>query len=461
MVGINPIFLFPPSINLGEWRAQRDRAIQEKGIFAQSQDVVRKDGEVRQVELTVIPIKDSKGDYFPHITVVRDVTEQKETENRLVQSQKMEAVGQLTGGVAHDFNNLLTVILGNRELLSDSVSSDPNSKRYSSVAIKAAMRGAELFQRLLAFSRKQALQPKPTDIKKILTAATELMCRTLGEDIDIEMVHAGGLWEAMVDESQLENALLNLAINARDAMPGGGTLTFETANTHLDREYADKAGEVTPGQYVLIAVTDNGTGMSAEVKDRVFEPFFTTKEVGEGSGLGLSMVYGFIKQSGGHVSIYSEPGEGTTVKLYLPRVTDGNEEAANPIENDVLPAGGETILVVEDDPDVRDYIATVLDVLGYKVLEAEDGPSALALAEQAAEVVLLLTDVVLPGGMNGREIAEAFRTQNPNIKVLYMSGYTENAIVHQGRLDSGVQLLNKPFKREVLAKRVRAALDGH
>jgi signal transduction histidine kinase/ActR/RegA family two-component response regulator len=377
---------------------------------------------------------------------------------RLRQSQKMEAVGQLTGGVAHDFNNLLTVIIGNSELVADGLRDRPALRNLAEMTVKAAERGAELTSRLLAFSRRQPLDPKPSDINRQIADMDPMLRRTLGEHIEIELVRGGGLWKAMVDPGQLENAILNLCLNARDAMPNGGRLTIETANAHLDAAYAASQSEVEPGQYVMIAVSDTGTGMDAATLERAFEPFFTTKDVGKGSGLGLSMVYGFVKQSRGHVRIYSESGQGTTVRLYLPRA-DGEAQAgapaAAPAEAD---RGSGRILLVEDDALVRENAAELLRSLGYDVVPAANGPEALAVLEKGEAFDLLLTDVVMPGGLNGRELAERAHALRPGLLVLYTSGYTENAIVHHGRLDRGVELLAKPYRRQDLAAKVRAVL---
>jgi PAS domain S-box-containing protein len=400
------------------------------------------------------------------LVFLRDVTERHRLEQQLRQAQKMEAVGQLTGGVAHDFNNLLTVVLGNIDVLrrrlaaGDVPPNDRAAETAAAAALRAAERGALLTQRLLAFSRRQALAPAPVDPNKLVSGISDLLRRTLGEGIAIETILSGGVWRTLVDPNELENAILNLALNARDAMPGGGKLTLETANAFLDEDYARAHEDVAAGQYVLIAVSDTGIGMSKGVAEKAFEPFFTTKEVGQGTGLGLSQVYGFVKQSGGHVKIYSEPGEGTTVKLYLPRLVSaeavrdgaGEPEAAAPR------AQGETILVVEDDADVRAYSAGVLQELGYRVLTAADGAAALRLVESEPEVRLMFTDIGLPGGLNGREVADAARRIRPSLKVLFTTGYARNAIIHQGRLDPGVELLGKPFTAPVLAARIHHLL---
>jgi PAS domain S-box-containing protein len=403
----------------------------------------------------------------------RDISAEKEQaaaleriEDQLRQAQKMEAVGQLTGGVAHDFNNLLQIVVGNLELLNRNLPADAvRQRRNVDNAMSGARRAVTLTQRLLAFSRRQPLDPRPVAVNKLVAGMSELLSRALGETVAIETVLAGGLWRVEVDPNQLENAVLNLAVNARDAMPDGGKLTIETANTRLDESYVQQNLEVAPGQYVVICVSDTGEGMNKDVASRVFEPFFTTKEVGKGTGLGLSQVYGFVKQSGGHLKIYSEQGDsdsrGTTVKIYLPRyLGPGDEEVETPEAE--APEGGpeETILVVEDDADVRAYTVEVLRELGYRVLEAEDAHAALRLLRDAAVPCdLLFTDVVLPGGMNGEELAQQAHTARPGLKVLFTTGYARNAIVHQGRLDPGVRLITKPFTYADLAARVRDVLD--
>jgi nitrogen-specific signal transduction histidine kinase/CheY-like chemotaxis protein len=396
--------------------------------------------------------------------VSEEIARRADAEEALRQAQKMETLGQLTGGVAHDFNNLLQIVTGNLELLQRSLpEGEGRLRRAAENAAKGAERAAVLTQRLLAFSRRQPLAPKAVDPNKLIAGMSELLHRTLGETIEVETVRASGLWKVEADPHQLENAILNLAVNARDAMPGGGKLTIETANTHLDRAYVSQNAEVTPGQYVVMCVSDTGSGMDEETITRAFEPFFTTKEVGKGTGLGLSMVYGFVKQSGGHLKIYSEPGEGTTVKIYLPRLIAADaveeEESADPI----VPEGAreEIVLVCEDDEDVRAYSIEVLRELGYGVLEAADGPSALRLLERPGlRVDLLFTDVVLPGGMTGAVLAEQARALRPGLKVLFTTGYARNAIVHHGRLDPGVELITKPFSYSDLATRVRDLLDG-
>lgn len=402
---------------------------------------------------------------FPHdkglSVYFRDISDQVETEEKLQQAEKLKAVGQLTGGVAHDFNNLLTVILGNADILTEELRNNRNLLPLAEMTRSAAERAAELTKRLLAFARRQPLNPKTIDVNKLISGFETLLRRTLGEQISIELVQGAGLWKAQIDPSQLESALLNLAINSRDAMPSGGRLTIETTNAHIDDNYASQHEEVSPGQYILIAVSDTGEGIPKDLISRVFEPFFTTKEVGKGSGLGLSMIYGFIKQSGGHVKIYSERGEGTTVKLYLPRAKDESQTVA--FDNAALvepPHGKETILLVEDDDMVRSHVRNQLIELGYTVIDAADAAEAIASFEKGQHIDLLFTDIVMPGGVNGRKLADRLRARAPELKVLFMSGYTENAIVHHGRLDPGVFLLNKPFRKQDLARKVRQVFES-
>ncbi|GLK57747.1 PAS domain S-box-containing protein [Methylopila capsulata] len=395
--------------------------------------------------------------------VASAIAERRTAEDALRQAQKMESLGQLTGGVAHDFNNLLQVVVGNLEILRRNLPEESGRlRRAAENATTGANRAATLTQRLLAFSRRQPLAPQPIDANRLVTGMAELLARTLGETIHLETVQGAGVWRVEADPNQLEAAILNLAVNARDAMPSGGKLTIETSNTHLDKSYAAEHAEVPVGQYVVVSVSDNGSGMTKETLAKAFEPFFTTKEVGKGTGLGLSMVYGFVKQSGGHVKIYSEIDEGTTVKIYLPRLMGETPEETAAAEA-IVPEGSraETVLVVEDDDDVRMYSVEVLRELGYRVLEAYDGASALRLLERPeSRVDLLFTDVVLPGGMNGEQIAKRARVLRPDLKVLFTTGYARNAIVHHGRLDVGVELITKPFTYADLAARIRDVLDA-
>ena len=388
-----------------------------------------------------------------------------QAEESLRHLQKIEALGQLTGGIAHDFNNLLQVILGSLDLAQHRLNrGDVITAECGWEQLQAAVRGAEraamLTQQLLAFARRQPLAPQTLDLNRLVTSMSEMLRRTLGETIAIETVLAGGLWSVSADSNQLENAIINLAVNARDAMPNGGRLTIETANASLDEAYARTHEEVTAGQYVMLAISDNGVGMTGEVLGQAFEPFFTTKELGQGTGLGLSQVYGFIKQSGGHIKIYSEPGQGTTVKMYLPRLALAEATAAIAGQSDAAPGGtkAEVILVVEDEPDVRLSTVGMLEELGYAVVEAADGASALQLLADRPEIRLLFTDVGLPGGMNGRQLAEKARETRPDLKVLYTTGYARNAIIHHGRLDPGVELMIKPFTFAALAAKIRAML---
>lgn len=383
-----------------------------------------------------------------------------EMEAQLSQSSKMEAIGQLTGGIAHDFNNLLTVVLGNAEALTDKLADSPELRELAQVTVNAAMKGSELTSRLLAFARKQTLEPRIMDVSQLIQGMDSLLRRTLPENIAIEVVRAGGLWKTEVDPGQLESALLNLALNARDAMPDGGSLTIEIANASLDDDYVASEPGLEPGQYVLIAVTDTGSGIRSEHMEQIFEPFFTTKEIGKGTGLGLSMVYGFVKQSGGHIRVYSELGEGTSIKLYFPRSLIRRTDVALKRSNQIALGGTETVLVVEDDKLVRNYVVGQLKSLGYAVLEAAEASSALEILHQIPDIDLLFTDVVMPGGMGGRELSMEARALRPNIKILFTSGYTENSIVHNGKLDAGIELLSKPYRREQLALKLRKVLDA-
>jgi signal transduction histidine kinase len=390
-----------------------------------------------------------------------EIDEREKVQEALRQAQKMEAVGQLTGGVAHDFNNLLQVITGNLELLRQRAGdSRDDIRRLADGAMRGADRAASLTQRLLAFSRRQPLAPQPIDVNKLVAGMSDLLHRTIGETIRIETVLAPGVWPVSADANQLENALLNLAVNARDAMPDGGKLTIETGNAFLDEEYAGRHEEVQPGQYVVVAVSDTGTGIPKETLERVFEPFFTTKDAGRGSGLGLSQVYGFMRQSGGHAAIYSEVGEGTTVRLYLPRHAGADRVAdASPEARLVESENDELVLVVEDDEDVRTNTVMMVRELGYGVVEAGDGNAALGVLEKQPAVRLLFTDVGLPGGLNGRQLAEKARQLRPDLVVLFTSGYARNAIVHHGRLDPGVEMIGKPFTYAALGAKIRKVLD--
>jgi signal transduction histidine kinase len=394
--------------------------------------------------------------------MVQRFQEMEATEAQVRQSQKMEAIGQLTGGVAHDFNNILTVITGSIEILSDGVKDQPLLAQVTAMIGAAATRGADLTRHLLAFARQQPLQPRSTDINALIVDAARLLRPTLGAQIEIEAMLADDAAPALIDPSQLSTAILNLALNARDAMPNGGKLMLETRNVELDTEYARLHSDARPGSYVMIAVSDTGQGIPGTLLDKVFEPFFTTKGLGKGSGLGLSMVYGFVKQSNGHIRIDSEEGHGTAVKLYLPPAGYAPEE-----DMDVPLTGpgiadyehcDRTILIVDDDAMVRDYVVAQIQRLGYRTLSAGNAAEALAIIDGPDEIDLLFTDVIMPGGMNGRQLATEAQSRRPGLKVLFTSGYTENAIVHHGRLDAGVQLLAKPYLSSELARGIRMAL---
>jgi PAS domain S-box-containing protein len=418
------------------------------------------DGRALDVVHSGAPVRDHRERISGAVYISEDVTEKKKLERQLSQSQKMEAIGQLTGGVAHDFNNILTVITGTIEILADGVAGRPELAAIAKLIDEAAERGAALTRQLLAFARKQPLQPTETDINALMVEAASLLRPTLGEQVEIESMLEDDVWPALVDRNQLVTAILNLAINARDAMPTGGKLTIETGNVILDETYAALNPDVHPGPYVMIAVSDTGSGIPAAIRDKVVEPFFTTKEVGRGTGLGLSMVYGFVKQSGGHIKIYSEEGHGTTIKLYLPRATDRAAPMAEAGSAMIQEHGHESILVVEDDRMVRDYVVAQLQSLGYTATPAGSAAEALALIDAGADPDLLFTDVIMPGGGNGRQLADEALRRRPKLKVLFTSGYTETAIVHHGRLDPGVLLLAKPYRKIDLARMIRKALSA-
>jgi PAS domain S-box-containing protein len=442
----------------------------EKGVFTTEGWRVRKDGSRFWAMVVIDPIVDEKGEVIGFAKVTRDLTERREAQlelersrEALFQSQKMEAVGQLTGGLAHDFNNLLTGITGSLDLMKSRLAQGRlnDLERYITAAQGAASRAASLTHRLLAFARRQTLEPKAVNANKLISGMEELIRRTVGPQIKIETVLAVGLWTCFCDPNQLENAILNLCINGRDAMGEGGTITVETANSWVDaRSGADR--DMEPGQYVAICVSDTGKGMSDEVIARAFDPFFTTKPVGKGTGLGLSMIYGFARQSNGHARIYSEVGEGTTVKIYLPRYLG---EAPDEDENESIDMpraeAGETVLVVDDEPTVRMLVGDTLSELGYRGIEAADAASGLKVLESDVKIDLLITDVGLPGGMNGKELADEARKHRPDLKVLFITGYAENAAVTNGRLEPGMHVLSKPFPMDHLASRIRSIMqDG-
>jgi PAS domain S-box-containing protein len=431
----------------------------EKKIIGIGREVIgrRKDGSTFPMDLSVGEAKQDGSSIF--VGVIHDLTDRKRTEAQLIQAQKMEAVGQLSGGIAHDFNNLMTVIVGNAEDLSEQLSARQDLKRLAQDICNAGERGAELTQRLLAFGRKQLLRPVETECNKLLDSMHKLLRRTLREDVEVTTQLDPELRVAFADPSQLESAILNLALNAQDAMSSGGRLIISTANASLDNLEHNIHPDVRDGAYVVIAVTDNGEGMPKAVLDRAFEPFFTTKEVGKGSGLGLSMVYGFAKQSNGHVSIYSEPGLGTTVRIYLPAPATKAKDAAAPAPQEIAPSGAETVLIVEDDPFVRSYAVMSLQTLGYRVLSAVDGREAMQKLQTGMHVDLLFTDIVMPGGVNGWELAGLARKSRPDLRVLLTSGYALETLAANGHLQDGSAILSKPYRKAELARRLREALS--
>ncbi len=458
-------------------------AIESGADFTAEMRLRCKDDGFRWFLSRAVPVRNAGGDIARWVGTNTDIEEQKKTVSRLEdlattlegrveertaellktqevlrQSQKMEAIGNLAGGIAHDFNNLLQVITGNLQLLARDITGNEAAERRLGSALSGASRGARLASQLLSFGRRQPLAPKVVNLGRLVREMDHLIRRSLGEAIEIDTIVGGGLWNTQVDPSNVENALLNLAINARDAMDGRGRLTIELGNAYLDDHYAQNAFDVVAGQYVMLAVSDTGSGMPAEVLARAFDPFFTTKPEGKGTGLGLSMVYGFVKQSGGHINIYSELGSGTTVRIYLPRSMEAEDILTEEVGGSVA-GGSETILVVEDDESVRDITVSLLSELGYKVLKARDADSGLAIIESGVSIDLLFTDVVMPGRLKSSELARKAKERRPDIEVLFTSGYTENSIVHGGRLDPGVNLLSKPYARETLARKIRMLLD--
>ena len=442
-----------------EMAAQLRKSTKGAGVGERFEyEAVRKDGRRIRIETSLTALRRRDGYVFNGF--VRDITEKIAAEEKLKQAQKMESVGQLTGGVAHDFNNMLTVITGTIDILADAVADKPELVAITSLISDAAERGAELTGQLLAFARRQPLQPRETDINGLMVEAVKLLRPTLGAHVAIETVLRPGVWSALVDPSQLSSALLNLAINARDAMPNGGELLLETNNVVLDDSYAKSNADIQAGNYVVIAVSDTGTGIPKAIRDRIFEPFFTTKETGKGTGLGLSMVYGFVKQSGGHIKVYSEEGQGTTFRIYLPQVSVQADAVADRSAADPIKGGTETILVVEDDPLVRNYVIAQLHSLGYTTLQAANAAEALAIADSGAAFDLLFTDMIMPGKMNGKQLADEMAKRRSALKVLFTSGYTEDAVIHHGRLDPGVLLLTKPYRKAELACLLRTAIDA-
>jgi PAS domain S-box-containing protein len=438
--------------------AKKDGRFEHEGLR------VRKDGTTFWAHVVIDAIHDELGRHIGFAKVTRDITERIEASRALekanaalLQSQKMEAIGRLTGGVAHDFNNLLQVISGNLQLLALDVAGTGKPEQRVRTAMEGVSRGAQLAAQLLAFGRRQPLAPKVINPERFIRNLDDMLRRALGDGVQVETVVAGGLWNTLIDPYQVEHALLNLAINGRDAMQGEGRLTIEAANAELDNAYVRTNPGVEPGQFVMIAVTDTGSGIPPELLERVLEPFFTTKPEGHGTGLGLSMVYGFVKQSGGHLKLYSEVGHGTTVRIYLPRAQQ-EEEVAVEVDAGPVTGGTETVLVAEDDEEVRRTVVELLSDLGYRVLLAKDAASALAIIESGMHIDLLFTDVVMPGPLRSPDLARKAQSRLPQLAVLFTSGYTANAIVHGGKLDPGVELLSKPYSREALARKVRHVL---
>ncbi|CAH0307357.1 Blue-light-activated protein [Massilia sp. Bi118] len=436
--------------------------VRQQGRFEAEGLRVRKDGSTFRANVVIDAIHDADGKLVGFAKITRDVTQRTQLEDAreaLQHSQRLEAVGKLTGGVAHDFNNILQVIGGSLQLLSGTVAGIPAAQRHLGMAMSAVDRGGKLAAQLLAFARRQPLQPVVLNAGRVVRGLEDLVQRAVGETIEVETAVSASLWNTLIDPHQLENVVLNLAINARDAMPHGGKLTIELSNTMLDDSYVSAAHGVPPGQYVLLAISDTGTGMAPEVLARAVEPFFTTKGEGQGTGLGLSMAFGFVKQSGGHFRIYSEVGDGTTIKAYFPRSLEAEQALPEQATGDVR-GGTETILVVEDDLNVQATVVGMLSELGYQVLRADNAEMALAVLRAGVRCDLLFTDVVMPGKIKSPEMARQARALLPNLKVLYTSGYTQNAIIHGGRLDPGVELLSKPYRREKLAAKVRQMLGG-
>ena len=465
VIGRNVKTLMPPPFRdehdtyLSNYHATGDAKIIGIGREVVGQ---RKDRSTFPMDLSVGEAKQEGESIF--VGVIHDLSDRKRTEEQLIQAQKMEAVGQLSGGIAHDFNNLLTVIIGNADMLSQSLKARPDLQHLADTIVSAGGRGAELTQRLLAFGRRQVLQPTEINGNVLIDSMRHMLARTLREDIEIRIQLEKGLWSAYADAGQLESAILNLAINARDAMPDGGSLTVATSNVSLDRGYHQGHPEVKPGQYVMVSVTDDGQGMPPDVLERVFEPFFTTKEVGKGSGLGLSMVYGFVKQSNGHVTIYSEPGLGTTVRIYLP-ASSSSPAASEPLKHAVVEHASRssralTVLVAEDDPFVRTYAVASLTTLGYRVIEATDGPDALSKLQQGAKPDILFSDIVMPGGISGFDLAERVRAMRPGIRVLLTSGYALETLAARGRMVRDVVVMTKPYRKDDLAQKLREAVEA-
>jgi PAS domain S-box-containing protein len=420
--------------------------------------LLHRDGREIFTEMSLTELR--RGEQHIINAFIRDITQKRAAEEQLIQAQKMESVGQLTGGIAHDFNNMLTVITGTIEMLAEAVKGEPHLARIVTLISEAADRGSELTANLLAFARKQPLQPVEIDVNALVNEVGRLLSPTLGRQIEIKSALGGDVWPALVDPGQLSSALVNLAINARDAMPDGGTLTFTTSNIRLNgRDPQGVSGVDRPDDYVVVEVTDTGTGIPEAFRDKIFDPFFSTKETGQGTGLGLSMVFGFVKQSGGNIEVHSEEGHGTTFRIYLPKADI--EASQLPSADNLQSTGGtETILCVEDDADVRAYVVVQLESLGYRAMAASNAAEALAIADGGAEFDLLFTDVVMPGKMNGKQLAERMRLRRPSLKVLFTSGYTDDTIIRDGRILRDVFFLSKPYRRPQLARMVRRSLDA-
>ena len=454
---INGFYMLVPEGHQQEYDDLFARAMAGETLRDVSVTRRRKDGTLVDISFDAAPMYED-GKVKAVAYALTDITERNKLEQQLRQSQKMDAIGQLTGGVAHDFNNVLAVVTGTIDILAAGVADRPELATIAKLISEAADRGAELTARLLAFARRQPLHPRETDIGKAAMEAAVLLRPTMGDQLEIEWQLSKSAWPALVDPAQLITAILNLAVNARDAMPDGGKLTIETGNAILDEDYANAHSEVRAGEYVMVAVSDTGPGIPPAIREKVFEPFFTTKDVGKGTGLGLSMVYGFVKQSGGHIKLYSEVGHGTTFKIYLPRAGDRAGDITDPPAETLLVGGHETILVVEDDPVVRNSVMVQLASLGYQTITAENALQALGIIDSGVPFDLLLTDVIMPGAMNGRRLAEEASKRRTDLRVLFTSGYTESAVVHHGRLDPGVLLLPKPYRTADLARMIRQAL---
>jgi len=459
MIGTPVVDLYPGGLE--EARSVKRRLDQEGLLRNYESGFLAKDGRRVEVSASISVLRDASGAAVGTLGLLKDIAERRQLEEQLRQSQKMDAIGRLAGGIAHDFNNLLTVIAGRAQMILSRLRPEEPIYRDATLVRTTADRAAALTQQLLAFSRKQVLQPQVLDLNAVMTAMEPMLSRLIGEDVELAVVPAADLGRVKADPGQIEQVIVNLVVNSRDAMPQGGRLTVETANVELDEAYARRHVSVPPGQYVMLAVSDTGAGMDEATRSRVFEPFFTTKEPGKGTGLGLATVYGIVKQSGGDIRLYSEVGAGTTFKIYLPRVAETvspPDPAAAPTAT--VPRGDETVLLVEDEPEVRDLAREILEGSGYTVLQACDAQDAVFMAERhAGPIHLLLTDVIMPR-QSGRALVERLRPLRPEMQVLYMSGYTNEAIVRHGVLDPDTQFIQKPFSPAGLGHKVRAAIDG-